>query len=105
MRILALGLALACVVLSGCWVFDELDSGMEKMDRYTAKKPEAEKEPEPVAAAAKGPRIGEYFASQKNTRTFTKGQLSGDIVSCALNGSTQFMKQSECISRGGVPKG
>ena len=69
--------------------------------------PEAvEPEEEPVAVpSGKRQRIGEYFASQKNARTLTPGQVSGDIVSCKLGGSTQFMKQPECLSRGGVPGG
>jgi hypothetical protein len=104
MHVSVAGMALLCVALSGCWVFDELDSGMEKMERYSSAKKPAEAAPEAPAPAAKGPRASEYFASQKNARTFTKGQLSGDIVSCQVNGATQFMKQDECLRRGGVPK-
>jgi hypothetical protein len=64
-----------------------------------------EEEPEPQLPTGKRQRIGDYFANQKNARTLTPGQLSGEIVSCRLNGGTQFMKQTECLSRGGVPKG
>ena len=104
MRMRVVGVAFLAVALSGCWVLDELDAGSKKIDMYTAKKPEPP--PEEVAPAPrKGPRVGEYFANQKNARTFTKGQLSGDIVSCKLKGSTQFMKQTECVNRGGVPRG
>jgi hypothetical protein len=110
MRMRVAGVALLSAALSGCWVMDELDAGSKKMDRFTSKgaapaeAEPAEELPAP-AAGGKPQRIGEYFASQKNTRTLTKGQLPGDIVSCKLDGATQFMKQSECLSRGGVPKG
>ncbi len=104
MRFGVLGIALFATALSGCWVVDELDSGSKKIDMYTAKKADAE---EPEAAAKPGkkqPRIGEYFANQKNARTLTPGQLSSDIVSCKLSSGTQFMKEAECRNRGGVPK-
>jgi len=95
------------VALSGCWVLDELDEGNKKMDMYMAKKPgtEALAEPEAAPAAPKGPRAADYFASQKNSRTFTPGTVSSGIVSCKLKSGTQFMKQEDCINRGGVPRG
>ena len=107
MRLRRLGIALLAAALSGCWVFDELEEGNKKIDLYTSKGGMAvEPEEEPVAVpSGKRQRIGEYFASQKNARTLTPGQISGDIVSCKLGGSTQFMKQPECLSRGGVPGG
>jgi hypothetical protein len=106
MRMRVIGVAFLAAVLSGCWVLDELDEGSKKIDMYTAKKPESEAAAEEAAPARrKGPRVGEYFANQKNARTLTPGQLSSDIVSCKLKSGTQFMKQSECFSRGGVPRG
>lgn len=105
MRLRILGIALLAAALSGCWVFDELDAGSKKIDMYTAKGAKAEEpEPEPPASG-KRQRIGEYFANQKNARTLTKGQLPGDIVTCKTKSGTQFMKQSECTARGGVPQG
>jgi hypothetical protein len=106
MRIRVLGVALLASALSGCWVLDELDEGNRKLDLYTGKGMAVEREEEPAAPTRGGrQRIGDYFASQKNARTLTPGQVSGEIVSCKLGGGTQFMKQSECVSRGGVPKG
>jgi hypothetical protein len=107
MRIRVLGMAFLAAALSGCWVLDELDEGNKKIEMYTSKGGMAvEPEEEPVALpSGKRQRIGEYFANQKNARTLTPGQMSSDIVSCRLDGGTQFMKQAECLSRGGVPKG
>lgn len=99
-----LGFVLLTAALSGCWVLDELDEGNKKMDLYTAKKPEAAPAEE-VRAAPKGPRAADYFASQKNARTLTPGTVSSGIVSCKLKSGTQFMKQEDCINRGGVPRG
>jgi hypothetical protein len=105
MRLRVFGIALLTAVLSGCWVLDEIDEGNKKIDMYTAKGGMAE-EPEPTPApTGKRQRVGEYFANQKNTRTFTPGSVSTGIVSCRIKGSTQFMKQEECINRGGVPAG
>lgn len=107
MRFRVLGMAFLAAALSGCWVFDELDEGNKKIEMYTSKAGMAvEPEAEPVAVpSGKRQRIGDYFANQKNARTLTPGQISSDIVSCNLDGGTQFMKQAECLSRGGVPKG
>ncbi len=101
-----LGIALLAVSLSGCWVLTELDESSKKIDAYAGRSPDEAPEEAPAAApGGKRQRIGEYFANQKNTRTLTKGQLPGDIVRCQIDGGTQFMKQSECIQRGGTPKG
>ena len=106
MRIHVFGVALLAAALSGCWVLDEIDEGSKKIDQYGTKKPEAGAAAEEAAPTArKGPRVGEYFASQKNARTLTPGTVSSGIVSCKLKSGTQFMKQEECINRGGVPRG
>jgi hypothetical protein len=106
MRMRVFGVALLAAALSGCWVLDEIDEGSKKIDQYSAKKPAAEAAAEEAAPTArKGPRVGEYCASQKNARTLTPGTVSSGIVSCKLKSGTQFMKQEECINRGGVPRG
>jgi hypothetical protein len=101
------GIAVLAASLSGCWVLDELDAGSKKIDMYTAKGGAKAAEEEAAAAppARKRQRIGDYFANQKNARSLTKGQLPGDIVNCKTGAGTQFMKQSECIQRGGTPQG
>jgi hypothetical protein len=98
--------AMLAAALSGCWVLDELDDGNKKMDLYMKKKPEAEApSAAPVASLPTGKRqrVGEYFASQKNPKTFTPGTVSGEIVRCKIGGATQFMKQTDCVNRGGSP--
>jgi hypothetical protein len=104
MRIRVLCVALLASSLSGCWVLNELDEGSKKIDQFTKKRPAEEVEPEPVPSG-KRQRVADYFANQKNARTLTPGQMSSEIVSCKLSNGTQFMKQQECLSRGGVPRG
>jgi hypothetical protein len=105
MRIRVFAVALFAVALSGCWVLDELDAGSKKMDAYTKAKPAAE-EPSaaPAGAGGRKMRANEYFASQTNARHLTPGTVSADIVSCKLKSGTQFMKESDCAARGGIPK-
>jgi hypothetical protein len=105
MSIRTLAIALLALGLSGCWVMGELDSGREKMDKYSAKKPEAAAPADSDAPPVRKQRVGEYFANQKNVRQLTPGQVSSDIVSCKLKSGTQYMKQTECAARGGVPAG
>ena len=102
-------IALLAASLSGCWVLGELDESSKKIDKYrstSAKEAAAERAAaaaRPARPARKRQRIGDYFANQKNARTLTKGQLPGDIVNCKTSSGTQFMKQSECLHRGGTP--
>jgi hypothetical protein len=105
MRLRIFAIAVLAAALSGCWVFDELSEGNKKMDLYMKKKPDAEEADAPLARTGKHQRVGEYFANQKNPRTFTPGSLSEDIVKCKLKSGVQFMKQDQCASRGGVPGG
>lgn len=105
-RVRLIAVATLALALTGCWVLDELDDGNKKMDLYMKKKPEQEEPPAaPLASLPTGKRqrVGDYFASQKNPKTFTPGSVSSDIVKCKLGGATQFMKQTECLSRGGSP--
>jgi hypothetical protein len=97
------GVALLAVALAGCGILEELNEGNKKMDLYMKKKPGSEEPADAPAPGGKRQRVGEYFASQKNPKTFTPGTVSTEIVSCKLKSGTQFMKQTECVSRGGVP--
>jgi len=104
MRMRSFGVVLLAVALAGCGILDELEEGDKKMDLYMKKKPSAEEsDAAPSGPGRKRQRVGEYFANQKNPKTFTPGSVSSDIVSCKLKSGAQFMKQTDCVSRGGVP--
>ena len=105
---------IACACASSewlCWpwpcglrVFDELSDGQKKMDMYMKKKPGTAEAATATANRPKAPRATEYFANQKNARRrCTPGTVSTDIVGCKLKTGTQFMKATDCVSRGGVP--
>jgi hypothetical protein len=104
MRSFGVALLAVAVALAGCGVLDELEEGNKKMDLYMKKKPSADEPSDaPTAPGGKRQRVGAYFASQKNPKTFTPGTVSSEIASCKLKSGTQFMKTTDCLSRGGVP--
>jgi hypothetical protein len=106
--VLALSVAIG-LVLTGCWVFDEIDSGMEQIDKYAASNSSKGKSKEKAeTAAAPAPRedaVAEYFRKEDEagtTRTISPGQVSEGIVKCRIGGSTQFMTKDACAARGGL---
>lgn len=95
MRLRALGLALLLVPLCGCFVFDELD----KSEQMIGKQPEAV--PQPAGAApgeAKPPNWWEKAS------TLAPGEGDASIVGCRLGGQLQFMREADCLTRGGRPR-
>jgi hypothetical protein len=97
--LLALGLA----SLPGCFVFDELDAGMEKIDRASAKK-KTEPEPAPVASAGTDAETeGRRRSLWEGGRSLNPHEKSDAIARCTLGGSVQFMTRDDCLARGGDP--
>ena len=105
-RLLRIACALLLLApLAGCWVFSELKSGQEKMEKYSAKHddPKEEDQKAPAVAGKKG-ALDAYFKGEEEdgtTQTFSPGSVSKDIVGCKLGGSVQFMKKEDCAARGG----
>ena len=98
---------IASVALSGCWVFDEMDSGMEKIDKYAASNAGRSKSKDAAKpeVAAHEDSVDEYFRKENEagtTRTISPGQVSEGIVKCRLGGATQFMTKDACAARGGL---
>jgi hypothetical protein len=106
-------LVLPLLLSPGCFVFDEIDKGMEIMEAHTPKdkKKTGEKE-----TAAKAGKDGEepltyskaaqaWWGNAKSLSTAEgAGDASGDpIVKCRESGRSQFMKRSDCLTRGGDP--
>ena len=102
MRMRVFAVSLLAVALSGCWVLDELSDGNKKMDMYMKKKPDEEANA-PMAGRPRPPRAAEYFANQKNARTLSPHTVATDIVTCKLKSGSQFMKEQDCVTHGGVP--
>ncbi len=94
---------LVCTLLAftttGCFVIDEIDSGMKFMEEHSALEPEPE-ETEETSDAVVRPGF-----DWQSSRTITPGSRgNSDVVSCNLRGQVQFMKRDDCINRGGKPK-
>lgn len=93
-------LLVLCVLLSGCFVFDELDAGQKIMEQNAPAKPAAEPAP-PGAAHQTG---SGWWANAKSLRDTPAEPGNNPAVACAIGGSTRFMRKSDCLSQGGRPK-
>lgn len=95
-----LALVLLLVPAPGCFVVEEIDSGMKVWKHHSPKKKQVETPPEELAEAPSAPRakLDEWWQS---ARSLGSDELSADIVSCELDGSTQFMREADCLSQGG----
>lgn len=101
---------LASLALTGCFVFDELDSGMEIMDEHSAaaKKTKVAKT-EPTAADTGSEesqlskwkaQVGEWWRNVLEEEPV--GPDPNDIiVRCQTPGRVNFTRKSDCELRGG----
>jgi hypothetical protein len=109
LRVLALLIPLAFG--TGCFVFDELDAGMEIMEAHTPqnkKKAKAE-----AAAAAEGEAPPTYDkvvqdwwkdAGSLNAAPRAEGEAGSDaMIPCVHGGKTLFTRKADCLARGGRP--
>jgi hypothetical protein len=112
-RPLAIALALAGLLISGCFVVDELDSGQAQMDHNSARgRPKPE---EPAPRTRGGEDDGSIVDSGRDALASVEGWWDelgkpeplpdDEIVQCRLHGSLQFTRESTCRARGGVPAG
>jgi len=104
--------ALAAVLMlaSGCFVFEELDKGMEIMESHT---PADKKKPATAGAggaegeAAEAPPTYQQAVSSwfEGAHTLSKSpdEEAGEnpMVSCRHGGRTFFSRRSDCLARGG----
>jgi len=109
LRLVALGLA--AQLLSGCFVFDELDKGNKILDQHSPTRNDAAKakqaEAAKTAAAAPG-KPGDPNAKKKSwwetARSISaadKPQTDDPHVRCRVDGKVLFMLQSDCMTQGG----
>ena len=95
---LALGLSLLAAGASGCFVFDEIDSGMKELERFDGAADEA-----PATPAAAPPEAAPQASWWEKARTLGSEPANERIVRCELDGTTQFMDRDDCLGRGGRP--
>jgi len=97
----------ACLLLSGCFVFDEIDAGMEMMEK-TGPQPPKQEAPDP-GADAKKPSGQEWWSNAKSlSAEDAEAVPPGDpkqLVTCRIGGGSRFMRRGDCVSQGGKPKG
>lgn len=101
---------IACALaLSGCWIVDELDSGMEIMEQHSKREEPAEveqpAEPDPRPAAKNdGPGAVERLVGWVEKRfepAPPPPDPADDPVRCQLPGRDLFSTRGDCEARGG----
>jgi hypothetical protein len=108
MRQIACSLALAALLLlPGCFVLDEMDSGMAKMkENSPGAKAKAEAEAVEQAPVRKDGKPLDLAAWWKTARTPTSGPKEPgeriEIVSCRIGGDVRFMSRTDCEVQGGT---
>jgi hypothetical protein len=97
----AILLLVACVSLSGCFVFDELDKGNKILDKNFSKKGAAA----PAEQAAPKPKGGSgWWANAKSlSGPPTDEDGKNPVIACAVGKATKFMRKDDCLSQGGRP--
>lgn len=104
---------LACgpMVLSGCFVFEEIDAGMEIMDAHTPSE-NKEKREQAKAQAQDGEKPATYQESVESWWKDAKSLSSSPderaasddpVVPCNHAGKQVYTRRSDCIARGGQP--
>ena len=108
---------LASIALTGCFVVEELDHGMEELDRYSANGREKNK----AEAAAKGAAEEQAATASRLKEPGIRDKLAGwwrealeeetvapdpndGIVKCEYRGTVRFTRQSDCELLGGRVK-
>lgn len=104
----SLGLLALLLVGPGCFVLDEMDSGMAKMkaNSPSAKaKADAEAERVEQVPARKDGKPLDLAAWWKSARTPSSGPTDSgersEIVSCRIGGGVRFMNKTDCEVQGG----
>jgi hypothetical protein len=98
---------LASLALSGCFVFDEIQRGIDLMDEHSAASAKKPKKPEPASAPASEsslPELKNQLAQWWNNALEEEPPLSDPsdgIVRCDVRGTVSFTRKSECAVRGG----
>lgn len=103
MRAVILALALAAPLALGCSIADELDAAHKEMERYDNSEAKKAKEKKEAAAAQKKKKKAKPdLLSGWRDKTSLGNEYEDDaIVTCQLDGRSQFMSRNDCLSQGG----
>lgn len=99
---------LASLALSGCFVFDEIQKGIDLMDEHSAadssektKQAEAENTPETESKLPElQAKLAKWWSSALEEEPPPPGADNG-IVRCDVHGKVSFTRASDCTIRGG----
>jgi hypothetical protein len=109
MRNLVIVLAFVSCLTSGCFVFDELDSGSELMDQHSRKKSE-EPKPAPQASGSSGSSLlsgidaagGIRMIQDKVDEAMAKPpDPNNTMVGCEVEGRLRYTRKYDCQALGG----
>lgn len=105
--VLAIALALAAGLSSGCFILDLLDEGMEEMERYSPSARTAAREREEKEATEARERVSRRQKREPRENWWAKArslspQPTDDrVVRCQIGEATHFTSRSDCELRGG----
>ena len=109
MRAIFLAGLCSALLSLGCFALDELDKGNKELDRYSRsrKQEEAKKAAAQAKPAAGTAQEDQHDPSQwwNEARSINRRKKDSDLVQCRLGGSSQFMRKTDCLSRGGRVSG
>ena len=99
----------AVFLLSGCFVWDELEKGEAIIDAHSPNRKKRLQEEQAAAKAAEAEnaptaaqRAAEWWDSARSIGPRPDDKPDADpMVSCRLGNATRFTKQSDCLARGG----
>ena len=106
-RVLLIVISLNLLVSTGCTVLDELDTAKSMMPATKANPVVEEVDSVSLATQAmetKDELIKQSMQLWEKAKSLSSTEEKTSIVSCRLDGSTQFMSEGDCLIRGGVLK-
>jgi hypothetical protein len=99
----------AVFLLSGCFVWEELEKGEAILDAHSPNRNKRKQEEEAAAKAAEAAnaptaaeRAAEWWDNARSLGPSPDDKPDADpMVSCRIGGSTRFTRRSDCMARGG----
>jgi len=108
-RILFISLLLGLFASTGCMVLDEVDAANAKMKSLSKKQDKADDGSAESMASKAVKTKNELLQQSKEwwneATSLSPTAVDSSIVSCRVQGETQFMSKDDCLVRGGVPQG
>ncbi len=103
MRLLVVSL-FSCLCF-GCFVFDEIDAGMDILEQHSPKDDESETAARSgeSRSKSKSPRRESdgWWKRARSLAPGTSSEAKSDIVRCQIDGAVHYTSKSNCRLRGG----